>query len=88
MPARRQNVIAKARSRPGLAWKSFCSWLSASANCSTPRQKPSVGEAVSFPYKIVPDPTMAAVAESHEALAKASPGRYCSRRCSCSRAVL
>jgi hypothetical protein len=29
--------------------------------------EPPVGEAVSFPYKIVPDPTMAAVGEFHEA---------------------
>jgi hypothetical protein len=29
----------------------------------------AVGEAVSFPYKIVPDPTMAAVGEFHEASA-------------------
>ena len=74
MPARRQNVIATSQI---MAWawrgKAFVhGCLSASANCSTPRQKLSVGEAVSFPYKIVPNPTMAAVAESHEALAKAS----------------
>ena len=73
MPARRQNVIATTRSWPGVAWKGFCSWLPVGEReLFYTTSELSVGEAVSFPYKTVPDPAMAAVAESHEALAKAS----------------
>ena len=49
----------------GVAWKGFCSWLSVGEHeLFYTTSEPSVGEAVSFPYKIVPNPTMAAAAES------------------------
>jgi hypothetical protein len=70
MPARRWNVIAKARSRPGRGVEKLLFRLSVGEReLFYTTSEPSVGEAVSFAYKTVPDPTMAAVAESHEASA-------------------
>ena len=73
MPARRQSVIATTRSRPGAwRWKAFAhGCLSASANFSTPHQKPAVGEAVSFPYKTVSKLTTVSAAVWDAALASA-----------------